>query len=91
MMTFTAKDTDALMKDVHARLEGKELEQGRQVTTDMNILDSGAVTMSRTEAEEILQSFRTFWINTRQNYNLDEDEFYVFCDVTGTVSVDKAE
>lgn len=77
------------MKEVVARVEGEDLDRWREVEMDFEIMRSGSVSMSCTEARDIARRRYAQWEWAMEGFDLDDEEFYVFDPIAGTISVSK--
>jgi uncharacterized beta-barrel protein YwiB (DUF1934 family) len=77
------------VKEVVARVGGEDLERWREVENDFEIMRSGSVSMSMEQAREFARRRYGQWEWAMQEFDLEDDEFYVFDPVAGTVSISK--
>jgi hypothetical protein len=78
------------MRRIVLHLTDAELERWRWIETDMEILDSGAVSLSREEARAIWEASREFWIYLTNTYpdHMHEETGYQIDSIFGVVFED---
>lgn len=76
------------MKGLEGYIDGELYRELIDSQTDMQILDSGAVSVSFDEAREIIQRNRVAWDRVIEELGLDPDGSYVIDSTRGAVFED---